>query len=166
MESTLSAQKNYVREAHAGHCQDLFAVEHGPRKVANSSSKLITFIREDARWVIFPHNDPLVISVLVGNRTVHRILVDNESAVEILYGETLSMMGLKKEYLSLSPESLYGFTGDSTEPERTISIPIIFGEHLRTKAISTKWMVVLDKSSFNAIIGRPTLQELRAIISV
>lgn len=67
---------------------------------------------------MFPHNDLLMVLALVGNRTVHRILVYNMSAIDILFGETFNMMVLKKESMSPSPKSLYGFTEDLIEPKR------------------------------------------------
>jgi len=161
-----SAQKSYVREAYAGPRQILFTAEQRPNKIAKSSSEPITFTAEDARWVMYPHNDPLVVSALIGNRNVHRILVDTGSAVDVLYEDTFHKMGLKQDALAPSPENLYGFTGDSIQPKGLVSLPITVGENPRSKTTNTTWIVVPGKSSFNAIIGRPTLQSLGAIASV
>ena len=45
----------------------------------------IVFTHDDASWVHHPHEDALVITTEVANSLVHRLLVDNESAVNILY---------------------------------------------------------------------------------
>lgn len=57
---------------------------------------------------------------------------------------------------------LYGFMGHSIKLRGIISVPITLGKNQRTKTINIKWVVVPGKSTFNAIIGRPTLQALGA----
>lgn len=47
----------------------------------------------------FPHNDALMVEVMIGNHTVCRILVDNISSVDILYSDGLAKMGISKEKL-------------------------------------------------------------------
>ena len=46
---------------------------------------IIEFSEEDARRLYHPHDDALVVSILVGNYNTHWVLVDNESSVDILY---------------------------------------------------------------------------------
>ena len=45
----------------------------------------ITFRDSDAHLVHHPHRDVLVITAMMANNKVHRILVDNMSTVDILY---------------------------------------------------------------------------------
>ena len=45
----------------------------------------IVFTQADASWVHNPHEDALVITAEVANSLVHRLLVDSESTVNILY---------------------------------------------------------------------------------
>ena len=45
----------------------------------------IVFTHADASSVYNPHEDALVITVEVANSLVHRLLVDSESTVNILY---------------------------------------------------------------------------------
>ena len=46
--------------------------------------EFITFTKEDARGVQFPHNDAVVVSLNIANYDVRRILVDNGSSADIL----------------------------------------------------------------------------------
>ena len=45
----------------------------------------ITFTEEDARGVQFLHNDAVVVSLIIANYDVRRILVDNGSSADILF---------------------------------------------------------------------------------
>ena len=45
----------------------------------------ITFSERDAHHVRHLHCDALVVKAMITNNNVHRILVDNESSVDILY---------------------------------------------------------------------------------
>ena len=47
--------------------------------------KDIVFIEVDVRWVHNPHADTLVVTAPIANSNVHRLMVDNGSAVDILY---------------------------------------------------------------------------------
>ena len=52
--------------------------------VHNIENDDITFRDSDAHLVHHPHYDALVITAMMGNNKVHRILVDNGSSVDIL----------------------------------------------------------------------------------
>ena len=60
----------------------------GPPKMFKGEMTSITFTEEDARHVHHPHNDALVVKVLIGGTNVHRCLVDNGSSVNILTYDT------------------------------------------------------------------------------
>ncbi|RRT67085.1 hypothetical protein B296_00003996 [Ensete ventricosum] len=61
--------------------------------------------------------------------------------------------------------TLTGFTVDAITPVGIATLPMIFGDEPRTKTFMGPFMVVLLPSVYNVIIGRPTLNKLRAIIS-
>ena len=45
----------------------------------------ITFIEKEAELLSQPHDDPLVISVVVSNFLIRRILVDSGSSADIMF---------------------------------------------------------------------------------
>ena len=45
----------------------------------------MSFIEEDVRGVKQPHNDPLVIMLMIEGFNTKRILVDNGSSINIIY---------------------------------------------------------------------------------
>ena len=114
----------------------------------------------------FPHNDPLVLTVQLANVRVHQVLVDNGSSVDILHRPALEKMGLSIRHLKPCNSSLYRFTGDSIQPLGAIELALTMGEQPRQTTIMANFVVVDCASAFNAVLGRPSLRELKAITSV
>lgn len=56
-----------------------------PKKQHKSGCLPITFSMEDARGVSQPHDDPLVVTLVISNYLTCRILIDNGSSADILY---------------------------------------------------------------------------------
>ena len=73
----------------------------------------------------------MVITLTMANNNDHRILVDNESSVDILYYQAFQKMGLKVSNLKPSPNPVYGFTRDSITPIGVISLLMTLGDYPR-----------------------------------
>jgi hypothetical protein len=58
---------------------------HRAPKAAKMDPTVLSFSKEDARGVVMPHDDALVVTVTATNHIIHWILVDNGSLVDILY---------------------------------------------------------------------------------
>ena len=54
-------------------------------RTSNTNEQAITFINEDSERVHHPHDDAIVITLLIANYTTRRVLVDNGSSAYILY---------------------------------------------------------------------------------
>ena len=72
-----------------------------------SNPKDIIFTKDDANWVHHPHEDTLVVTAKIGNNLVHRILVNNGCAVNILYWDAYQKVGLTQVDLSPTTSPLY-----------------------------------------------------------
>ena len=60
---------------------------------------------------------------------------------------------------------LYRFGRERVYVEGTIQLPVTFGEHLAQVTQMVDFLLVDQPSAYNAIIGRSTLNALRAVIS-
>ncbi|RRT41456.1 hypothetical protein B296_00043701 [Ensete ventricosum] len=111
------------------------------------------------------HDDALVIIVRIANARVKQIMIDIGSVADILYFEAFQKLGLTDQDLTPLTSMLIGFTGDSIAPLRTMTLPLTIGEEPHTKTLMVIFMVVDLPSAYNAIIGQPTLNKLRAVVS-
>ncbi|XP_019150581.1 PREDICTED: uncharacterized protein LOC109147378 [Ipomoea nil] len=113
-----------------------------------------------------PHRDELVIAMDVNGVVVRRILVDTGGSVNVLYLETFTKMGLTREQLIPVKTPLAGFTGDSVEAEGSITLLVEIGSYPDVQKLDMKFIVVNLTCSHNAILGRPGLEDLGALISI
>ena len=137
-----------------------------PAKQTRGEAEDITFSETDARHVHHPHCDALVVKAMIANNNIHRIMVDNRSSVDILYLQAFERMGLKVSDLKPLPNPVYSFMGDSVIPLGVISFPMTLGEYPRQSCVMADFLVIDQPSSFNDVLGRPSLRELRAMTSI
>ena len=72
----------------------------------------ITFSDSDMEGCQHPHDDPLVIRVVVANKTIHKVLVDNGSLADIIFASAFNKMGIGRE--KLEPANAYFLWRKST----------------------------------------------------
>lgn len=114
--------------------------------------------------MLYLHDNALVI-ILVANYTTRRILVDNGSSTDVLFWETFVKMGIDEAKLRPSPIPLKGISGDLIQPVGAITLPVTIGRGAHTTTTMTDFLVVKAPFSYNAILGRPTLNNLKAVTS-
>ena len=122
-----------------------------------------SFSEEDARGVVMPHDDALVVTLTVANHAIHRILVDNGSSADILYWPVFQHMGIDRDRIKPFGSPLVGFGGEQVYPIRIISLPLIAVIAPKVSTVMVDFLVVDRPSAYNAIIGRPGLNKLRAV---
>ncbi|XP_022854630.1 uncharacterized protein LOC111375941 [Olea europaea var. sylvestris] len=92
------------------------------------STEDITFETGDMEGISFPHDDTLVISAIITNFEVKRILVDNESAANVLSHEAFVQMGISSEQFKPVKTPLQGFGSGVITPEGIIGLPLTLGQ--------------------------------------
>ena len=120
---------------------------------------------KDVERVHHPHDDAIVIILLIADYTTRRVLVDNESSADILYYPTFQQMKFEQNQLRLVNSPLVGFGGMKVQPVGTITLPMVVGAYPQQVTKDVNFLVVDCSSSYNAIIGRPTLNSLKAVTS-
>ena len=82
----------------------------------------ITFLDSDMEGCQHPYDDPLVVRVVVANKTIHRVLVDNGSSVDIILVSAFDKMGIGREKLEPVNAHLLGFSGERVLPLGSIQL--------------------------------------------
>jgi hypothetical protein len=127
----------------------------------SSVNGTISFSDSDLHDVQLPHNDPLVITLRIGNYDVKRVLVDQGSFAEVMYQELYEKLGLGKSDLSEFGSPVFGFSGESTIPLGKTILPVLTGPI----NLQTEFIVIQVPSPYNAIMGRSWLHRMRVVPS-
>ena len=126
-------------------------------KTRTTEEQAITFTDEDAVRIHHPHDDAIVITLLIADYTTRRVLVDNRSSANILYYPAFQQMKLGRDQLRLVNSPFVGFGGTKVQPVGTITLPVVVGAYPQQVTKDVNFLLVNCSSSYNAIIGRPTL---------
>jgi hypothetical protein len=127
----------------------------------SSDNGTISFSDSDLHDVQLPHNDPLVITLRIGNYDVKRVLVDQGSFAEVMYQELYEKLRLGKSDISEFGSPVFGFSGESTIPLGKTTLPVLTGPI----NLQTKFIVIQAPSPYNAIMGRSWLHRMKAVPS-
>ncbi|XP_050276061.1 uncharacterized protein LOC126718038 [Quercus robur] len=141
------------------------SVQLSGRPPRDLNEQAITFTEEEAERIHHPHDDAIVITLLIADYTTRRVLVDNGSSADILYLPAFQQMKLGRDRLRPVNSPLVGFGGMRVQPVGTVTLPVVVGAYPQQVTKDVSFLVVDCSSSYNAIIGRPTLNSWRAVMS-
>ncbi|XP_020208608.1 uncharacterized protein LOC109793553 [Cajanus cajan] len=126
----------------------------------------ITFFDRDFHGDNPVQDDPMVISVEMHNYIVKKTLVDQRSSADILYWNTFMQLGIPEESLEPYHEPLVGFSGERVMTRGCIDLYTRFGfDQKSSREIKICYIVVHANTSYNILLGRPSINTLRAIVS-
>ncbi|XP_073059756.1 uncharacterized protein [Primulina eburnea] len=132
---------------------------------SRKSEAVISFGPENLRGVNLPHNDALVIQARVANYDILRVFMDSGSSVNVIFKYAFEQMDLQGYHLETVETALFGFAGHVIYPEGEIILPLTLGSHDLKRTVMTSFTMVDSPSSYNIILGRPAMNELRAVES-
>ncbi|KAK3008615.1 hypothetical protein RJ639_014357 [Escallonia herrerae] len=156
--SSGQGRKAYVREV-------LTTMGPPTKKQKKELAQTISFSDDDVGDTRIPHDDPLVVTLRVGNFDVKRILVDNGSSAEVLFYEAFQRMNIPSNRLRKIDTPLYGFSNHPVVCEGIIALPMTVGAPPNQAKLMLDFVVVRVPSAYNAILGRTALNQLRAVVS-
>ena len=123
----------------------------------------ITFSDLELEGCQHPHDDPLVVRAVVANKTVHRVLIDNESSADIIVASAFDKMGIGREKLEPVNTPLRGFSGERVLPLGSIQLVLTLGDPPCQATTMARFLVVDAPSTYNMLLGRPSLNAIKAI---
>ncbi|GAV56719.1 LOW QUALITY PROTEIN: hypothetical protein CFOL_v3_00261, partial [Cephalotus follicularis] len=123
--------------------------------------EVVTFSEVDYEGVRLPHDDSVVVTLLVELFTMKRILIDSGSSADILYKHAFDQLRIPADQLKPIKTPLVGFTGETIHPLGSINLSVVAGTAPR-QTVEMTFLVVDTPSPYNAIVGRPGLNLLEA----
>jgi BarA-like signal transduction histidine kinase len=152
-----SSRKAYARQIHN------VLVTQKSNKKPRVEDLPITFTEEDACKVFHPHDDALVVTMEIAGYSTRRVLIDNGSSADIVYLTAFQQMKIDKDQLQPIETPLVGFAGTGIYLLGVTSLQITAGTYPKQATKKVDFLVVDCPSAYNVIIGRPTLNRLRAV---
>ena len=126
---------------------------------------VISFSEEDAKGVMMPHNDALVVTLMVANHMIHRILVDNESSADILYWPIFKQMGIDHDRIKPFESPLVKFAGEQVQLVGLISLLVTAGIAHKKTNVMVDFLIMAQPSAYNTTIGHSALNKMKAVTS-
>ena len=155
-----SARKAHLRSIRSRGTLEVQAISKLPRL-----DTTITFLDSGMQGCQHPHEYPLVIRVVVANKTIHRVLVDNGSSTGIIFASAFNKMGIGREKLEPINTYLRGFSGERVLPLGSMQLVLTLGDPPCQATITVRFLIVDAPSAYNMLLGRPSLNAIRAIPS-
>ena len=92
-----------------------------------------------------------MVTVRIGEYDVKRVLIDQDSAVKVMYLDLYKGLGLRPEDLTTYNSPLISFEGKTVIPKGQIKLPIQTG----SEVVEVKFIMVDAYSPYTAIVARP-----------
>jgi hypothetical protein len=121
------------------------------------SDKPITFDQDDhPDYVPNPGRYPLVVDPIIGNVRLSKVLMDGGSSLNIIYAETLGLLGVDRSEIRAGAAPFHGIApGKRILPLGKIDLPVCFGTPSNFRKETLTFEVVRFRGTYHAVLGRP-----------
>ncbi|XP_070003296.1 uncharacterized protein [Nicotiana sylvestris] len=120
----------------------------------------LTFSKEDIEALSQPHNDALVIFILLNKVQVKRVLMDPGSSTNIIRSRVVEQLELLDQIIPAS-RVLNGFNMASETTKGETILPVNVAGTIQ----DTKFHVIEGDMRYNALLGWPWIHSMRAVPS-
>ncbi|XP_061343642.1 uncharacterized protein LOC133289669 [Gastrolobium bilobum] len=135
-------------------------------KASNPAPPRLFFTLKELAIVVPGHIYGLVITGVLVNCRVKRIFIDHGSSADIILWDVFQRMNLDEKDLKPCVTELVGFNGATSPPKGYIDLKLTLGTKDAFRAGRVRFVVVDTSSSYNVIIGRPTIHDWDMLISI
>jgi hypothetical protein len=150
-----------VANASARHCKqerrEVCSVKVTAPVYLNWSDKPITFDQGDhPDCVPSPGKYPLVVDPVIGNTRLTKVLMDGGSSLNIIYTETLGLLGIDLSTIRAGAAPFHGIVpGKCVLPLGQLDLPVCFGTPSNFRKETLTFEVVGFRGTYHAVLGRP-----------
>ncbi|GAV57361.1 LOW QUALITY PROTEIN: hypothetical protein CFOL_v3_00898, partial [Cephalotus follicularis] len=150
-----------ARKAYGRQSLTVQQVHHSKRLRSGGGEEVISFSEADYEGVRLPHDDPVVVTLMVELFTMKRILIDSGSSTDILCKHSFDQLRIPVDQLKPVKTPLVGLAREMVHPLGSIDLSVVAGTTPCTQVQMT-FLVVDTPSPYNVIIGRPGLNPMEA----
>lgn len=94
-------------------------------------------------------------------RSIKKLLIDNESSINIISSNVLYQLGWDLDFISHSLSEIQAFNNKSSLMLDTMDISLKIGVNI----IITCFLVIEDMTEHNLLLGRPWIHEMKCVVS-
>lgn len=126
----------------------------------------ITFTSANFKRLDSEEDDPMTITTKMANFFVRKTLIDKWSLANILFCKTFKQMDILEFMLQLHDDPLFGFFREKVLIRGFIELMTRFdSKRTRYKDIIIKYVVLHASTSYNILLGQPSINAIGAIVS-
>jgi hypothetical protein len=129
------------------------------------SDKPITFNRDDhPDFVSSPGRYPLVVDPIIDNVRLSKVLMDGGSSLNIIYTETLELLGVDRSEVRAGAAPFHGIApGKRILPLGRIDLPVCFGTPFDFRKETLTFEVVGFRGTYHVVLGRSCYAKFMAV---
>jgi hypothetical protein len=111
-----------------------------------------------------PGRYPLVVDPVIGNARLTKVLMDGGISLNIIYAETLGLLGIDLSTIRASAAPFHGIVpGKRVLPLGQLDLPVCFGTPSNFHRETLTFEVVGFRGTYHAVLGRPCYAKFMAI---
>jgi hypothetical protein len=139
--------------------REVYSVKVAAPVYLDWSDKPITFDQGDhPDCVPSPGRYPLVVDPVIGNARLTKVLMDGGSSLNIIYAETLGLLGIDLSTIQAGAAPFHGIVpGKRVLPLGQLDLPVCFRRETLT------FEVVGFRGTYHAVLGRPCYAKFMAV---
>ncbi|XP_075086104.1 uncharacterized protein LOC142168842 [Nicotiana tabacum] len=137
-----------------------FTITHGKRTRQTLEGGNITFDDADTDGLMIPHNDALVISLLIPDTNVKRVLIDPGNSENIILLRVVNEI-LMGDHVVPKSHSLFGFDNSTVVTKGEIELSIYAEGVIK----ETNFQVIDTDMAYNVILGRSWIHAMDVVPS-
>jgi hypothetical protein len=107
-------------------------------------------------YVPSPGRYPVVVDPVIGNARLTKVLMDGGSSLNIIYTETLGLLGIDLSTIRAGAAPFHGIVpGKRVLPLGQLDLPVYFGTPSNFRRETLTFEVVGFRGTYHAVLGRP-----------
>jgi hypothetical protein len=145
--------------------QEVYSVKVAAPVYLDWSDKPITFDQGNhPDYVPSPGKYSLVVDLVIGNARLTKVLMDGGSSLNIIYAETLKLLGIDLSTIRAGAVPFHGIIpGKRVLPLGQLDLPVCFGTPSNFCRVTLTFEVVGFRGTYHAVLGRPCYAKFMAV---